>query len=155
MKLSELVKGVIKVGGTIAKVGVEVGADVVGLVAEKIDDKPEDREKIVSSGKELGKKIKESTNKAANESVEVVDDMVRKGKEFFNDISQGAEEDTFSYEEQTNSNDDSQEDKKTSSEAEDIKTTDGKIHREEHSNGRSYIKIKTETELEKEAKEEK
>ena len=48
MKASDFVKGVIKVGGTIAKVGVEVGADVIGVIAEKIDDNPEDKEKIVT-----------------------------------------------------------------------------------------------------------
>lgn len=87
MKLSDFVKGTIKVGGTIAKVGVEVGADLVGAVAEKIDDKPEDKEKIVSSGKELGQKIKKKTNDLAEDSVDVVDDIVETGKGAVEDIS--------------------------------------------------------------------
>ena len=45
MKLSNIVKETIKIGGTIAKVGVEVGADAIGMLAEKVDNNPEDKEK--------------------------------------------------------------------------------------------------------------
>lgn len=86
MKLSTFVKETIKVSGTVAKVSVELGADVIGAIAEKIDNNPDDKEKYVSGGKELGQKIKKSANKAADNSVEVVDDLVETGKGLINDI---------------------------------------------------------------------
>ncbi|HHX54980.1 MAG TPA: hypothetical protein GX705_01355 [Clostridiales bacterium] len=94
MKLSHVVKETIKIGGTIAKVGVEVGADAIGMLAEKVDNNPEDKEKFVSGGKEIGQKIKASTNKVAEDSVDVVDDIVETGKEVFYDISNKVKEKT-------------------------------------------------------------
>ena len=100
MKASDFVKGAIKVGGTIAKVGVEVGADVIGVIAEKIDDNPEDKEKIVTGGKELGQKIKQKTSEIAEDSVNVVDDIVESGKEAFDDISQSFKSKSGHYKQQ-------------------------------------------------------
>ncbi len=94
MKLSNIVKETIKIGGTIAKVGVEVGADAIGILAEKVDNNPQDKEKYVAAGKKIGQKIKMSTNKVAKDSVEVVDNFVESGKEVFNDISNKVKEKT-------------------------------------------------------------
>lgn len=124
MKLSHVVKETIKVGGVIAKVGVEVGADAIGILAEKVDNNPEDKEKFVTGGKEIGQKIKVSTNKAAEDSVEVVDDIVETGKEVFNDISNKVKEKTGKYSKKNS-------DEKSKNQANNTK----------NNSGRTYIKI--------------
>lgn len=158
MKFSDLVKGTIKVGGTIAKVGVELGADVVGAIAEKIDDKPEEKEKIVSSGKELGQKIKKATHEIAEDSVEVVDDIVESGKEAFEDISDKIKKKTGRYTEKESTDSGS-----SQSQGEDYTSDD--IYSKEHTvdestseeqaqgsvkkekiNGRTYITINSASE---------
>lgn len=136
MKLSTFVKETIKVGGTVAKVSVELGADVVGIIAEKIDNNPEDREKYVSGGKEIGKKIKESTNKAADNSVEVVDDLVEIGKEAINDIGKKVKEKSAKYSKDKNNTGSQNQSSK------DDKTKD-KPSNFTKRNGRTYITIDT------------
>ena len=131
MKLSHVVKGTIKVGGTIAKVGVEVGADAIGILAEKVDNNPEDKDKFVTGGKEIGQKIKVSTNRVAEDSVEVVDDIVETGKEVFNDISNKAKEKTDKYSKKNG-------DKKSRNQASKTK----------NNSDRTYITIESTTEME-------
>lgn len=129
MKVSHVVKETIKVGGTIAKVGVEIGADAIGILAEKVDNNPEDKEKFVTGGKEIGQKIKASTNKVAEDSVEVVDDIVETGKEMFNDISNKVKEKTCKY---SKKNDD--------------KEPSNQANKTKNKSGRTYITIESTTE---------
>ncbi|NMB42883.1 MAG: hypothetical protein GX995_01970 [Clostridiales bacterium] len=150
MKVSDIVKKTIKVSGTIAKVGVELGADLVGAIAEKIDDKPEEKDKIVTSGKELGQKIKKATNEIAEDSVDVVDDLVESGKEAFEDISEVIRKKTRKYTKKdeydswTSEFDDEYDsyDDVTSTEFTSSKGT-YKSTEKEVKNGRTYITINT------------
>lgn len=104
VKLSDIVKETIKVGGTIAKVGVELGADAIGAIAGKIDDNPEDKEKFVTSGKDLGKKIKNKTNEIADDSVGFVDNAVESSKQVFDDLSKKVKEKTSKSSQESNKN---------------------------------------------------
>ncbi|NLJ89606.1 MAG: hypothetical protein GX323_01785 [Clostridiales bacterium] len=150
MKVSDIVKKTIKVGGTIAKVGVELGADLVGTIAEKIDDKPEEKEKVVASGKELGQKIKKATSKIAEDSVEVVDDFVESSKEVFEDISEVIKQKTRKYTKEDD-HDTWYNDSDVEYESYDDGNSDDaankyKIYKDngkEESNGRTYITIDT------------
>lgn len=104
MKLSSIVKETIKVGGTIAKVGVELGADAIGAVAGKIDDNPEDKEKFVTGGKDLGKKIKNKTNEIADDSVGFVDNAVESGKQVFDDLNKKVKKKTGKFNQEGSKN---------------------------------------------------
>ena len=77
MGLGKFVKKTINVVGTAAKVGVELGADAVGAIAEKIDDNPESKEKYQNMGKKLGANIKSGASKIADSSGDVVEVLLR------------------------------------------------------------------------------
>lgn len=87
MGLGEFVKGTIKVAGSVAKVTVELGADAVGAIAEKVNDDEESKVKYQNMGKKIGKEIKEKTFKFAESSEGVVDKAVDKGVGLCKDIS--------------------------------------------------------------------
>ncbi len=161
MKISDFVKGTIKVGGIIAKVGVEIGADAIGAIAEKIDDKPEEKERIVTSGKELGQKIKQKTSEIADDSVDVVDDIVETGKEAFDDISQTIRRKTGNYKKSSSSNESStakeayksnenENSEDVNSEYNDCVNREDSVQYKEERNGRTYIKLTTPVESEEE-----
>lgn len=86
MGLGKFIKGAINVVGVAAKVGVELGADAVGAIAEKIDDNPESKEKFKNMGKKLGQDIKSGTNKIAEGSEDVIDNAVESGAKICKDI---------------------------------------------------------------------
>lgn len=86
MGLGKFVKKTINVVGTAAKVGVELGADAVGAIAEKIDDNPESKEKYQNMGKKLGANIKSGASKIADSSVDVVDNAVESGSKICRNI---------------------------------------------------------------------
>ena len=86
MGLGKFVKKTINVVGTAAKVGVELGADAVGAIAEKIDDNPESKEKYQDMGKKLGANIKSGASKIADSSVDVVDNAVESGSKICKNI---------------------------------------------------------------------
>lgn len=88
MGFGEFVKKTINVVGTAAKVSVELGADAVGAIAEKIDDNPEQKEKYQNIGKKIGANIKSGTNKIADSSVEVVDNAVESGSKICKTIGE-------------------------------------------------------------------
>lgn len=88
MGLGDLVKKTINVVGTAAKVGVELGADAVGAIAEKIDDNPESKEKYREIGKKLGSNIKSGASKIADNSVDVVDNAVESGTKICKNIGE-------------------------------------------------------------------
>ena len=88
MGLGDLVKKTINVVGTAAKVGVELGADAVGAIAEKIDDNPESKEKYREMGKKLGSNIKSGASKIADNSVDVVDNAVESGTKICKNIGE-------------------------------------------------------------------
>ena len=86
MGLGKFVKKTINVVGTAAKVGVELGADAVGAIAEKIDDNPESKEKYQNMGKKLGANIKSGASKIADSSLDVVDNAVESGSKICKNI---------------------------------------------------------------------
>lgn len=149
MKLSKIVKGSVKVVGTVAKVGVELGSEAIGTIAEKIDDKPEEKEKFVSGGKELGQKIKKSTNEIAESSVEVVDNVVDASKKAFHDISQSFKNKTDQYNNQKKEKDSTWENTTKQDTAKDshkeviIEGTIKEVTNEPDIKDRSYINIQT------------
>lgn len=149
MKLSKIVKGSVKVVGTVAKVGVELGSEAIGTIAEKIDDKPEEKEKFVSGGKELGQKIKKSTNEIAESSVEVVDNVVDASKKAFHDISQSFKNKTDQYNNQKKEKDSTWENTTKQDTAKDshkeviIEGTIKEVTNEPDTKDRSYINIQT------------
>lgn len=86
MALGKYVKKAINVVGDVAKVGVELGADAVGVIAEKLDDDPGKKEKFKNIGMNLGENIKSGATKIADGSVDVVDNMVDTGSRICKDI---------------------------------------------------------------------
>lgn len=75
----KLIEKTVKVAGIVSKVGIELGADLVGKVAEKVDDRPETREKYSTIGKKAGRTIKEYTSNAGKIAGEAIDSVIHKG----------------------------------------------------------------------------
>lgn len=76
MGLGEFVKNTVNIVGKVAKFGVEKGAQAAGSIAEKLNDDPESKDKIVNYGKDIGKVIQKNTNQFADSSVDIVDTAV-------------------------------------------------------------------------------
>ncbi|NFI04585.1 hypothetical protein FC959_09230 [Clostridium botulinum] len=76
MALGKMFEKTIKLVGTVSKVGVQLGADIVGTVAEKIDDDPEVKRRILEYGSKKGQSIKTMTTEVASKSSEIVDRAV-------------------------------------------------------------------------------
>lgn len=73
MALGKMFEKTIKLVGTVSKVGVQLGADIVGTVAEKIDDDPEVKRRISEYGSKKGQAIKAMTTELASKSSDTVD----------------------------------------------------------------------------------
>lgn len=76
MGLGKFVKNTINIAGTVAKFGVEIGAEAVGSITGKLNDKPESKDKIISYGKDIGQTIRNNTDQFAESSVDIVDSAV-------------------------------------------------------------------------------
>ncbi|MDR5588434.1 hypothetical protein [Clostridium aquiflavi] len=76
MALGKMFEKTIKLVGTVSKVGVQLGADIVGTVAEKIDDDPDIKIRISEYGVKKGQSIKAITTEVASKSSEIVDRAV-------------------------------------------------------------------------------
>ncbi len=76
MALGKMFEKTIKLVGTVSKVGVQLGADIVGTVAEKIDDDPEIKRRISEYGSKKGQYIKAMTSEVASKSSDIVDRAV-------------------------------------------------------------------------------
>ncbi|SJT86979.1 MULTISPECIES: hypothetical protein [unclassified Clostridium] len=76
MALGKMFEKTIKLVGTVSKVGVQLGADIVGTVAEKIDDDSEVKRRISEYGSKKGQSIKTMTTEVASKSSEIVDRAV-------------------------------------------------------------------------------
>lgn len=76
MALGKMFEKTIKLVGTVSKVGVQLGADIVGTVAEKIDDDHEIKLRISEYGVKKGQYIKAITTEVAGKSSEIVDRAV-------------------------------------------------------------------------------
>ena len=92
MGLGKFVKKTIDVVGTVAKVGVELGADAIGAIAEKVDDNPESKEKFKNIGKNIGQNIKTGTTKIAESSEDVVDNAFESGSKLCKNLGQNINE---------------------------------------------------------------
>lgn len=75
-KLGSFFEKAVKVTGTVTKVGVQLGAELAGTIAEKIDDDPEVKKKFIDYGKAKGQAIKEKTTYIASKTSEAVDQAV-------------------------------------------------------------------------------
>ncbi|WP_252248673.1 HIRAN domain-containing protein [Clostridium sp. ZBS20] len=76
MALGKMFEKTIKLVGTVSKVGVQLGADIVGTVVEKIDDDPRVKRRISEYGSKKGQSIKTMTTEVASKSSEIVDRAV-------------------------------------------------------------------------------
>jgi hypothetical protein len=72
MGLGKVFEKTIKLVGTVSKVGVQLGADIVGTVAEKINDDPEVKRRISEYGAKKGQSIKAKTSEVASKSSDIV-----------------------------------------------------------------------------------
>lgn len=76
MALGKMFEKTIKLVGMVSKVGVQLGANIVGTVAEKIDDNPDIKRRISEYGTQKGQVIKTMTSEVAIKSSNIVDRAV-------------------------------------------------------------------------------
>jgi len=76
MGLGKYVKNTINIAGTVAKFSVEIGTVAFGSIAEKLNDNPQSKDKIINYGKCAGQTIRKNTNQFADSSVDIVDSAV-------------------------------------------------------------------------------
>jgi hypothetical protein len=88
MSVGDLLKSTIKLMGAITKVSVEIGAETIGLIAEKIDDNSQSKDRIVNYGKSLGQSIIKGTDQISVISADVLDKVVNSGVNTFKNISE-------------------------------------------------------------------
>ncbi|MBK5241837.1 HIRAN domain-containing protein [Clostridium sp.] len=87
MRLGKMFEKTIKLVGTVSKVGVQLGADIVGTVAEKINDDPEVKRRISEYGAKKGQSIKAKTSEVASKSSDIVDRAVETSMNLLKDGS--------------------------------------------------------------------
>lgn len=86
MFLKKLVENTVKAVGTASKVGVEIGADLIGAIAEKASDDPGLKEKYSNQGKEIGQRIKNTSNKIAISGGNAAEELVKKSRDTYESV---------------------------------------------------------------------
>lgn len=89
---SSFIEKTVKVVGSVSKVGVEIGADLLGIIVEKIDDNPEAKEKFSNYGKNIGQTIKNYTDDIAITSAKFTDNLGEYGTKVYQSVNNNIKE---------------------------------------------------------------